>query len=113
MNRRKGIAWIRDNLGLLQSRQLQLLFVARSISVLGDMMSPVALAFAVLHFTESPSALGIVLAARSVPSVVFMLLGGVVGDRYSRRTVMVWSNVAGCIAQGLTGLLLLTGEAEV
>ena len=104
---------LRDKWGLLRSRQLRKLFFARTISSLGDMITPVALAFAVLHFAGSAAALGTVLAARAVPSLVLMLLGGVVGDRYPRRTIMVISNLMGFGTQGLIGLLLLTGKAEV
>ena len=44
---------LRDKWGLLRSRQLRKLFFARTISSLGDMITPVALAFAVLHFAGS------------------------------------------------------------
>ena len=39
-------------------------------------MAPVALAFAVLQISGSASALGIVLAARIAPNVVFLLAEG-------------------------------------
>ena len=51
-------------------------------------MAPVALAFAVLDLSDSAAALGVVLAARTLPMVLFLLVGGVVSDRFSRSTVM-------------------------
>ena len=51
-------------------------------------MAPVALAFAVLHVSDSAGALGLVLAAHSIPQVVFLLLGGVVADRLGRTLVI-------------------------
>ena len=48
-------------------------------------MASVALAFAVLEVSDSPRALGTVLAAMSIPTVVFLLAGGVVADRFGRR----------------------------
>jgi MFS family permease len=76
-------------------------------------MAPVALAFAVLHLTGSASALGLVLAARMVPNVLFLALGGVIADRLPRSTVLVGSNVIAGTAQAVAAVLLLSGEAEV
>lgn len=104
---------IQSTLLLLRLRPLRHLLLARSISTLGDMLTPIALAFAVLEFSNSVSALGIVLAARALPSLVLMLLGGVIGDRYPRRTVMIISNMAGFIIQGLIGYLLISESAAV
>ncbi|MCK6258988.1 MFS transporter [Fictibacillus sp. KIGAM418] len=104
---------ISSKLLLLESRPLRHLFFARSISILGDMLTPIALAFAVLSFSGSASGLGIVLAARALPSLVLMLLGGVIGDRYPRRAIMIISNILGFLSQGLIGLLLITDHASV
>src|SRR6266508_1584741 len=72
-------------LGALQERQFRLFFIGQSTSLLGDGMVPGALAFAVLDLTGSVSDLGFVLAARAVPMIVFLLVGGVFADRLSRR----------------------------
>lgn len=104
---------VQSTLLLLRLRSLRHLLLARSISTLGDMLTPIALAFAVLEFSNSASALGIVLAARALPSLVLMLLGGVIGDRFPRRTVMIISNIAGFIIQGLIGYLLISESATV
>ncbi|MDH6111844.1 MFS family permease [Kitasatospora sp. MAP12-15] len=98
---------------LLRSRPLRLLFLARSSSVLGDMVAPVALVFAVLSLGAGASGVGLVLAARALPSVALVLIGGVVGDRYPRRTVMAWSNLAGFVTQTLTGVLILLHHAPL
>ena len=66
---------------------------ARRVSLLGDGMVGVALAFAVLELTGSASDLGIVLAARTVPLVAFLLVGGVWADRLPRRALMVTTDL--------------------
>jgi MFS family permease len=76
-------------------------------------MAPIALAFAVLDLTGSRSDLGFVLAARSVPQVVFILVGGIWADRLPRNVVMVGSNLASMATQGALAALLLTGRAEL
>ena len=70
-------------------REFRLLFAGHGVSVLGDRMVAVALAFAVLELGGSASEVGLVLAASWVPAVASVLVGGVVADRISRRTVMV------------------------
>ena len=73
----------------LRERPFRLLFLGQAVSLLGDGMIGVALAFAVLELTGSATDLGIVLAARTVPLVAFLLVGGVWADRLPRRTVMI------------------------
>ncbi|MEO3777576.1 hypothetical protein ABGB16_12165 [Micromonospora sp. B11E3] len=52
-------------------------------------MASVALSFAILDSTGSLTDLSYVLAARIVPMVLFLLGGGVAGDRFPRRWVMI------------------------
>lgn len=90
----------------------RLLFGGQLLSVVGDRMTPVAIAFAVLSL-GSVTDLGIVLAAGGIPFGLFALIGGVWADRIGRREMMVASDVARAISQALTASLLLTGTAEV
>ena len=54
---------------LLRSRDFRNVFIAQSVSVFGDGITPVALTFAVLDLTGSGTDLGLVLAAQSIPLV--------------------------------------------
>lgn len=99
--------------GPLREREFRLLFAGRTISMLGSAMAPVALAFAVLDLTGSTTKLGIVLTARQVPTVLFLLVGGVWSDRLPRHHVMVSSNLVSGASQATAAVLLLTGHAEL
>ena len=99
--------------GPLRNRSFRLLFTGRAVSSFGDRLVPVALAFAVLHLTHSPSDLGIVLAAQTVPLVLFVLLGGVWADRLPRQRVMLASDLVRFGAQGGTAALILAGGAQI
>lgn len=99
--------------GPLGHRRFRVLVGGRAVSMLGNAMAPVAIAFAVLDLTGSAAALGIVLAARSIPQVLFMLAGGVIADRFDRARVLVIANVVAGVAQGAAAALLLTGTASV
>ena len=79
----------------------------------GDRIVAVALAFAVLEIGGSPTEVGLVLAARTFALVAFLLLGGVVADRISRRAVMVVADVVRLASQGLMAGLLIAGAADV
>lgn len=97
----------------LRERQFRLLWSAHAISVFGDMLVPVALAFAVLDLTGSASDLGLVLAARLAPMVLFLLVGGVWADRIPRQALMVGSSLVRLVTQALLGALLVTGHARI
>lgn len=95
--------------GPLRNREFRWFFSGRLVSLLGSSMAPVALAFAVLGSSHRASDLGVALAARSVPLVLFLLVGGVVADRFSRRTVLLVSNLGAAVTQGAVAVLLISG----
>jgi hypothetical protein len=102
-----------EAMSALRQRKFRLLFAGQAVSVLGDGMVPVALAFAVLEVSNSASALGLVLAARLIPTVALLLAGGVIADRISRRTVMVAADLVRMLSHGAMAALLLSGNAQV
>lgn len=89
------------------------LVIGRFVAMLGSAIAPVALAFAVLDLTGSASDLGLVLAARSIPTVVFVLAGGVIADRFPRHIVLLVSNLISAAAQAVIAVLVLTDHATV
>ncbi len=88
-------------------------FLGQVVNRTGSSMAGVALAFAVLDISDSASDLGWVLAAWSVPSVVFMLLGGAIADRLPRAVVLRGCNLVQGVVQSLTAGLVLSGHAEI
>jgi MFS family permease len=101
------------SLQVLREREYRLFFLGQAVSLLGDGMVNVALAFAVLDLTGSASSLGLVLAARMLPLVGFLLAGGVMADRLPRRTVMIAADLVRVASQGAIAALLIAGVAEV
>lgn len=88
-------------------------FTGRLISTAGSVMAPIALTFVVLEISDSPMVLGQVLAARSAPLVLLLLVGGVVADRMSRSAVLLISHLASAATQGTVAVLVLTGRADI
>ena len=99
--------------GALHERQFRLLFTGQAISLLGDGIVGVALSFAVLDLTGSVSDLGYVFASRTIPLVVFLLVGGVFADRLPRRAVMLVSDAVRFVSQGVMAALLISGHAQL
>ncbi|WP_227983229.1 MFS transporter [Nocardia spumae] len=85
-------------------------FFGQTVSLSGSAMAPVAVAFAVLDASGSIGQLGVVLVARTVPMLAFLLIGGAMADRYSRRTVLLVTNAGSALTQGSVAVLLLTGH---
>jgi predicted MFS family arabinose efflux permease len=104
---------VHNAIDLLRRRNFALLTVGRCVSFLGNAMAPVAIAFAVLDLTGSASALGLVLAARMAPNIVFLAIGGVIADRLPRSTVLVGTNLVAGGTQALAAALLISGRAEI
>jgi predicted MFS family arabinose efflux permease len=100
-------------LNVLRDRPFRLFLLAQLTSWLGDFTAAPALAFAVLDLHGTPDDIGIVLAARSVPLVLFMLLGGVVADRLPRHLVMLGADVVRVVTQAATALLVIDGSGPL
>src|SRR6266508_2074493 len=103
----------REDLSVLRHRSVRAFLAARFTSMLGGSIAPIALAFAVLDVSDSAAALGVVLAARSIPNVLFMLIGGVVADRLPRHLVLVAANSLCALTQAIAATLLVTGNAQI
>ncbi|NUR06334.1 MAG: MFS transporter [Nocardioidaceae bacterium] len=88
-------------------------FGAMAVSALGGSMATLAVTFAVLGLGGSPGELGLVLAGGTVPAVLLVLIGGVAGDRWDRRRIMVGADVVDCVTMAVLATLLLTGHAQI
>ena len=103
----------RDSFSPLRNASFAWYFASRTTDTLGTMMAGVALAFAVLELTDSATALGQVLAAHTIPLVVFLLYGGVLADRFPRTLVLQSSNLLAAASQGTLAFLVITDRAEL
>lgn len=100
-------------LSVLREPEYRRLFFGRTTSLIGDGMSPVAIAFAVLDLSGSATDLGVVFSARSLLLIALVLVAGVVGDRVSPRVSMLGADFVRTVSMGIAAALLLTGSAEV
>ncbi len=97
---------------VLSNRQFALLWSGQTVSQFGDGILSVALPLLVLAITNNATDLGLVVAARLVPTVVCLLLGGVVTDRVSRRLAMLTPDASRAVVTASMGLLALSGSLD-
>lgn len=81
-------------LAAFSSRDFRLLWGGQTVSFVGDAAFIVALGWRVTDLTGEASSLGYVLALESLAMLTTLLWGGVLADRYSRRRLMIGSDVA-------------------
>ena len=94
----------------LAHRDYRLLLAGTLVSLIGDGVFLVALAWQVYTLSDAPTAMGSVGIAMAVPTIVCLLLGGAVSDRYDRRLVMLVCDVGRALLLGLLALLAATGQ---
>ena len=94
-------------------RDFALLWSGLSVSLIGDGIYFVAIAWQVYELSNAPTALSIVGLAWAVPAVIFMLIGGVLSDRFERRKVMIASDLIRGVSVAAIGVLSLLGTLEL
>jgi DHA3 family tetracycline resistance protein-like MFS transporter len=97
----------------LRERDFALFWLGWTVSLIGDGFFMVAIAWQVFDLWNSPTALAVVGVAETVPIVTFVLVGGVVADRFERRRVLIFSSALRGACVALLGILSMTGAIEL
>jgi MFS family permease len=96
---------------LRSNRNFRQLWLGQVVSQLGDWFDTIALYALLLRLTGSGRAVGLLLVARFLPSFIVGPLSGVVADRFSRRTIMIVSDILRAIV--VLGFLLVRKPEHV
>ena len=96
-----------------KERNFALLWTGMTVSLIGDGILLVALAWKVYELSNKPSSMAVVGLAMTIPHVGLLLLGGVVSDRFDRRRVMIASDAIRGTAIGVLGVLTVTGHLRL
>src|SRR3954470_11650113 len=108
LDRPGGVSRVRM-LSPLRHRDFRLLWSGMCVSLMGDGIFLVAMAWQVYALSNAPTALSLVGIAMTVPTIAFLLLGGVVSDRMDRRRVMLAADLMRGTAVALMAALSLAG----
>jgi MFS family permease len=102
----------RTGLGALRQRSLRHLLAAQLTSVTGDYIVIAALPFAVFSIGGSTTQVSVAFGLSGALEVVLVLFGGVIGDRFQRRSVMIAADLARLASQAILAILLICGVAQ-
>jgi MFS family permease len=96
----------------LKHRDFRVLWIGMAVSLLGDGIFFIAIAWETYSLWNAPAALSIVSIGMTLPMIAFLLIGGVVSDRCNRRVVMAWADALRAVSVGLIAALVLTGALQ-
>jgi DHA3 family tetracycline resistance protein-like MFS transporter len=93
----------------LRHRDFRILWTGMTISLMGDGIFLIAIAWESYSLWNTPAALSIVGIGMTIPTIAFLLIGGVVSDRRDRRLVMAWADGLRAVAVAVLAVLVLMG----
>jgi MFS family permease len=97
-------------LSAFRHRGFSYLWLGQTTSRFGDRIHQVAIAWLVVELTHSALAMGTVLTAELIPTLVLLLLGGVLVDRLPRLAVILASDVLRAVIVFCIALLVIAGQ---
>lgn len=97
----------------LSGRDFRVYWIGQSVSMVGDGIYLVAVAWQVYELSNSPTALAIVGIAQTVPMVAFVLVGGALADRLDRRKLLIVGAAIPGIAIAILAALAASGRLEL
>ena len=97
----------------LGARDFRLYWIGQSISLVGDGIYLVAVAWQVYALSNTPTALAIVGLAQTIPLVAFVLVGGALADRLDRRKLLIVGAAIPGVAIALLAVLTASGLLEL
>lgn len=97
----------------LRFRDFRLLWTGMTLSLLGDGVLLVALAWQAYQLSNRPAAMSMVGVALTVPQIVLVLFGGVVSDRFERRRLMLAADAVRGVSLTVLAWFSISGELEL
>ncbi len=96
-------------IGPLRNRDFRLLWSGMTISLLGDGIFLIAMAWQAYQLWNAPAALSILGIGMTIPMIGFLLPAGVLSDRCDRRSLVLASDLGRAVVVGALAALVLTG----
>jgi MFS family permease len=103
---------LRNTFSALRHRNFRLFFYGQLISLIGTWMTTTAQGWLVYQLTGSKALLGVVAACASAPMLVFSTWGGWAADRYSKRSVLVVTQISSMLQSLAMAILVWSGHVQ-
>ena len=108
---KRKISW-QATFAALKHRNYRLWFIGQITSLFGSWMQMTAQGFFIFELTHSPAFLGYVGFANGIPTWLFMIYGGVIADRFSRRKIMIFTQIIMMLLAFILAALTFTHTVE-
>jgi MFS family permease len=93
----------------LRHRDFRLLWAGMTVSLVGDGIFLVAMAWQAYDLWNAPAALSLLGIGMTIPTIGFLLPAGVLSDRLDRRSLMLCADTARALVIAALAMLSLTG----
>src|SRR5215213_3566864 len=106
-------AYARRTFASLSIRNYRLYAMGQAVSSTGSWMQAVAQGLLVLRLTGSGTALGLVIALQALPVLLLGPWGGVVVDRFPKRTILYATQTSAALLGLSLGMLVITDVIQL
>jgi len=96
----------------LRHRNYRLFFISSTVTNIGTWVQRIAQDWLVLQLTHSGTDLGLVTGLQFLPALFLSLQGGAIADRFNKRKVLIFTNIAGGLFAFILGVLAITGNVH-
>jgi predicted MFS family arabinose efflux permease len=103
----------RSRFGAPLPRNFRLLWGATALSNLGDGLRLVAMPLLAITVTSDPRLIAGVTVAQRLPWLFFILLGGALADRYDRRLLRMWLDVARALVMSVLVAAIVLDQTSI
>ena len=93
----------------LRHRDFRLLWAGMTVSLIGDGIFLVAMAWQAYELWNAPAALALLGIGMTIPTIAFLLPAGVLSDRLDRRSLMLCADIGRAVVIAALAVLSLTG----
>jgi MFS family permease len=97
----------------LRHRNFRLFWFGQMVSLIGTWMQSIGQSWLVLELTHNALLLGVVGALQFLPVLLFTLFGGVLADRWPKRTVLLFTQSSAMIEALVLWILVATGTVQI
>src|SRR2546423_7577806 len=97
----------------LRHRNFRLFWFGQLVSLIGTWMQSIGHSWLVLELTHNALLLGVVGALQFLPVLLFTLFGGVLADRWPKRTMLLFTQSSAMIQALILWILVATGSVQI
>ncbi len=97
----------------LRVRNYRYYFAGQSLSLVGTWMQSIAQSWLVFATTRSGTQVGLLVAAQTLPVLLFGAIGGTIADRFGKYRILLWTQSLAGVQAGVLAALDLSGHLQL